>query len=365
MALPIIPILVGLGAAGSVGSAFSGPEDLAVEKWRRGEYGPQGPLGRIYGAGQAAISDMTRGLNYLFTGGQSTPGATTSTAAPTVPPTAALTNVQTLDKLRAMGYLDGGGGAGGGMVSAAQRLNQQEMQNLRNYWNQMGTYGQNRAAALQDMYSGLAASRARSGAAEARSGINLAADIENLYNRLGAQAGQPMVTPDSPTAGLAPMSGEAALAAQTIPAQGGDLANYLAAATGAQAQNIYDIARAQAEQGGAVSQNFIDMLTMAQQQAMLEQRNRAATRLAQAQAQASAASAAGQNRINELYLQAALQDITAGQQAGQVPVLLEILRQTDPDSVKRLDKAAKSLGYGSATDLVKAFPGVLSALGGE
>lgn len=363
MALPIIPILIGLGAAGGIAGAATSPEESASEQWLRGEYGPQGGLGRLYGGLQAGYKDIFSGLNRLWYGDQ--PSATTTTTAPTVSPTPALTNVQTLDKLRAMGYLDGGGGAGGGMVSAAQRLNQQEMQNLKNYWNQMSTYGQNRAAALRDMYSGLAASRARSGAAEARSGINLAADIENLYNRLGAQAGQPMVTPDSPTAGLAPMSGEAALAAQTIPAQGGDLANYLAAATGAQAQNIYDIARAQAEQGGAVSQNFIDMLTMAQQQAMLEQRNRAAARLAQAQAQASAAAAAGRNRINELYLEAALKDITAGQSAGQAPVLLEILRETDPDTVKRLDKAAARLGYGSGADLLKAFPGILSALGGE
>jgi hypothetical protein len=356
MALPIIPILLGLGAAGIGGAAAKGGE-TASEKWWSGDYGPQGPLGRIASAPIAGLSDIASGVGYLFTGNKGAGTTATPTETMTMPPMSNMTPEQAAafyDK-----YMGGGGGGGG--VSAAQRLNQQEQAALRNYWNNLNQYGQNRSAALRDMFSGVSAARARAGQSTERAGTNLAADIENLYARLGAQTAQPMMAEGSPTAGLAPASGAMATAAQTVPAEGANLANFLAAATGAEARNIYDIAAAQAQQGTSLSQNFLDALTMAEQQAILEQRNRAAARIAQAQQAAAAQSAAQQNARNQFLMEYELGQMGQTNQAATAEFLMANLKSTDKEAYDRLAKTTGQYGL-TPEQFARQRPDLASAL---
>lgn len=357
MALPIIPILIGAGAAG-IGGAVAKGGDSASEKWWRGEYGPQGPLGKPVGAVTAGISDIISGLGYAFTGNRGAGSATTPAATMTLPGRAQMTPEQAAafyDK-----YMGGGGGGGG--VGAAQRLNQQELAALQDYWRNVNVYGGNRAAALRDMFSGVSAARARAGAATERAGTNLAADIENLYARLGAQTMQPVAGAGvSPTAGLAPVSGEVADAAQAIPAEGSNLANYLAAATGAEARNIYDIAGAQALQGTNLTQNFLDALAMAEQQAMLDQRLRAASRTAQAEAAASAAAAAQRNARNQFLMEYELGQMGQANQAATAEFLMANLKATDREAYDRLATTTGMYGL-TPEQFARQRPDLASAL---
>ena len=252
-----------------------------------------------------------------------------------------------------------GGGGGGGGAAAANRA---EMQALQDYWRNLNLYGQNRSAALRDMFSGVSAARARSGAATQRAGTDLAADIENLYNRLGASAGQPVVAEGSPTAGLAPASGEMAMAPLTIPSEGGSLANYLATATGAQAQNIYDIAAAQALQGTALSQNYLDALAMAEQQAILNQRQRAAARIAQAQAQAAAYNRERGNFLMQAELNQRLSDAQFQDARSAALFNLGMLQTTDNAQYKQIDKIAKGLGFANAEAFADSRPDLYVSL---
>lgn len=187
------------------------------------------------------------------------------------------------------------------MGALAGQLNANELAALQDYWSNLQRFGANRAQALNQMFGGLSAATARQGAATERQGTQLAADIESLYSNLGADLGSIAAgsyAGPSSTAGLAPVSGAMATAPIETSAAGSNLASFLESAAGAQAQNIYDIAGAQARQGAATTQGFQDMLAMAEAQARMAQQQRAAERAFQAQlADQQARDAAAQQRF--------------------------------------------------------------------
>lgn len=293
-----------------------------------------GPIGAGVGAGIGA--GIGAGLEYADddTGGAVAPAGSAVPLGP-APTTSALTPEEIRER-----YLKYFGDVSDGGAGAVSGLNAAEAAAMRDYWASLRQYGANRAQAMQDMFAGTAAARARAGAATQRSGTDLAADIENLYSRLGSQVGQPTMAPGSPTAGLAPVSGEQAVAPQVIESRGASLADFLESATGAEARNLYDIAAAQALQGASMSQGFMDMLYMAEQQAIQDQRNRAAARAAQA-ASAQAAARDQQNReLGALLLQTDLENLqrereTSGMtEAAQL--VLGNMRVTNPDRYEQM-----------------------------
>jgi hypothetical protein len=198
-------------------------------------------------------------------------------------------------------FVDGGGPPEDIYSGAAGGLNAAESAAINDYWRTLQQYGGNRAAALRNMFSGMAAAQARSGAMTERGGQQLAADIESLYSQLGADVAglSADAMAGGPTGGLAPVSGAAATAPVELQATGGNLADFLERSTGAQVQNMYDLAGIQGLQGAAMSQNFVDMLAMAEQQARADARIRAAQRSAAAGQQAAAARAAWQQQQRE------------------------------------------------------------------
>jgi len=248
----------------------------------------------------------------------------------------------------------GGGGGGGGAASA---LGEQEMQILRDYWATLNQYGTNRAQALNQLFSGVSAARARSGQAVERGGTNLAADIENLYNRLGAQASAPVVAEGSPTAGLAPVAGQMATAAQTVPSEGQNLANYLAAATGSEARNIYDIASAQALQGAGMTQGFLDMLAMAEQEQIAQQRRINAQRVANAQ-QAAANYANQRNAArNQFLFEAEANLLGEGRAAEDAAWQIKYIKATDKNAYKEMEKITKQFeGSPTPEEFIQMYP---------
>jgi hypothetical protein len=299
-----------------------------------------GTLGSFFGPGGAAIGAVGGGLfglGYEFFDPDSDKIVEGSVPLPP-------NNRLTLEDLAAEydKYFGSTGGGGGG--AAASALGEQELQILRNYWNTLNQYGTNRAQALNEMFSGVSAARARAGQAVERGGTNLAADIENLYSRLGAQASQPMMAPGSPTAGLAPVSGPAATAAQTIGSEGGNLADFLASATGSEARNIYDIASAQALQGAGMTQGFLDMLTMAKQEQLARQRSINAQRVAQANAAAAANASAARDARNRFLFEAQA-GLLAQSKADQDAEWAIIYTQaTDKEAYKKMEKLTKPMG---------------------
>ena len=350
------PVGLGLTAGEFIGDGRGGARDYAANIARGAGIGATILSPFFGGLGMAAGGLIGGGLGAAW---EYFDDDTPKVAQGTIPfPTA--TPSMTAEEAAAL-YDKYFGGGGGGGVSAATGLNRQEEQILRDYWNSVTQYGQNRAQALGDMFSGVSAARARAGQSTERGGTNLAADIENLYSRLGAQASQPMAATGSPTAGLAPVSGEMATAAQTIPSEGANLANYLAAATGAEARNIYDIAAAQALQGAGMTQGFMDTLYMAEQAAIADQRNRAAARIAQAQAAAAAAADRRNQFLLEFELDQRLENRLTEKQRNDALLSLAFLQTQNPDVYENLQEMAGAFqGNPSLQDIVTARPDILN-----
>lgn len=247
------------------------------------------------------------------------------------------------------------------MGALAGQLNANEMAALQNYWQNLQQFGANRAQALNQMFSGLSAATARQGAATERQGTQLAADIEALYSNLGADMGDIAAgsyAGPSPTAGLAPVSGAMATAPIETSAAGSNLASFLESAAGAQAQNVYDIAGAQARQGAATSQGFLDTLAMAEAQARIAQQQRAAERAFQAQlADQQARDAAAQQRFaadrefEQALLLAEQQDLQrmAGPQEGDTARMY--MATLDEKERRKFMEDARRQGFTTARDL--------------
>jgi hypothetical protein len=258
--------------------------------------------------------------------------------------------------------------------NAAAEANAREAQMLADYWSGLRQYGVNRAQALNELYGGLSAAMARTGEGMERRGTNLAAEIEALYSGYADDlaalaAGQ--AAGGGATAGLAPASGAMATAPVEADAAGATLSSYLQRGTGAQAQNMYDIAGVAARQGAAVQQSFLDMLYTAERQAMADAQSRAIARSASSQA-AFDAEMRAYNEARRQANQAYQRDQLLAEQAGLAkfdPVAYLVMEQIaesgdTPADKLRLLLEAYNRGQLTAED-VNMFAGTLTAgLGG-
>ena len=184
--------------------------------------------------------------------------------------------------------------SGMGGVNAQIKANEEA---ARRYWANVQNYGQARSSALNEMYSQLAGTTARAGADIGQRGLESAANIEQIYQNLADQAarlgggGGGMVTPETATSGLVPLSGEAAMAAQQIPTAGASLADYLAGTSGVQSSMMDALARAQTEEGVANIADYLNTIATSKAAADYQRAQQAADLRRQASAAYASANA--------------------------------------------------------------------------
>jgi hypothetical protein len=251
---------------------------------------------------------------------------------------------------------------------AASGLNATEAAEIERYWRDLQQYGGNRAELLRNMFKGMSAAQARAGAATERGGQQLAADIEALYSQLGADVAglSADAVAGGPTGGLVPVSGAAATAPVEMQATGGNLADFLERSTGAQVQNMYDLAGIQGLQGAAMSQGFLDMLTMAEGQARAEARIRAGQRSAAAAQQQAADLRAFEQRQYEQgrffdQEKAAEEFMAAGQ--GLSPQQFAMMSMAAGDERKIQDQIKKFRDRGFSDEQILAYFEQMGSLG--
>lgn len=141
----------------------------------------------------------------------------------------------------------------------------QSRANFERYAQGRKAYGENRRGQILGDWRNLTQQYVGGGRNLAEAGDVLASDIDRMYadlaNRQVAaynQANQPSV--DNTVGGLRPVSGEAAMAGQMLPATGSNLGTYLEQQFGVRGAGLYDLARAQQEQGMSYAQNYIDQI---------------------------------------------------------------------------------------------------------
>lgn len=245
--------------------------------------------------------------------------------------------------------------------AAALAANAQARASLDRYIAQRQAYGQNRRNAILGAYGNLTQSTVGRGADVAQRGSDLAREIEQLYSQLAATnaetyANANMGAPGMEVGGLAPISGEAAAMMQTIPATGSNLADYLQSAAGIDASSMYDLGRAQGEQGIAYAQNYIDRLNAALAEERYRAEREAAARLgAVGSARSNALAQLNALRNQMLYEQ----ELTRGTEAAKAVQGIRDLRGLvggafEGGFVSDTEKLAKRLGiqdeYNEAKD---------------
>lgn len=295
----------------------------------------QGPLAPF-------LKPVAAGLEFLSPGGgigtagkliqtgiygpqKTTAGATTGT---TLPPS--MTNRQALEQIFARNPITRGDG-GSGQIAALRKA-------AADYWAGVRQYGQARANALGQAYAGLAGTTARAGADIGQRGLETASSIEQIYQNLANQSAAlaggrgGMVTPETATSAMVPVSGAAATAAQQLPAEGASLANYLTGTSGVQSSMMDALARAQAEQGVSTVAEYLNTIASSKLAADYAR----AQQEAQIRARAAAAYNNALARRQEQLFNADVADLKARQEGQQLAALFRTLGADDPWK-KRVD----------------------------
>lgn len=248
-----------------------------------------------------------------------------------------------------------GGGGAGAQIRAEQEA-------ARRYWNNVSRYGQTRGQAFGQAYGQLSGRTARTGADIGQRGLETAASIEQIYQNLANQAQAlaggrgGMVTPETAASGLVPMSAEAALAAQQIPAEGASLANYLQQNVGIQASMLDALARAQGEQGVATIADYLGQIATGR----IADERRMADRAAQLRAAAAAAASNRQDVFNQGLAEARRLDLNRGNEVRTLTAYYN--SESGKNFKKQIDKFAKDNNYTVAS--VLADPSTAKLVGG-
>jgi hypothetical protein len=155
------------------------------------------------------------------------------------------------------------------LVEIAQRDAAQAQADLEAYLQGAGLYSRNQAQAVEDAFRAMSQNLLESSGNIYQRGQTTAADIDRLYETLGAEQlatayGEGLSTPQGDLAGLAAPSGEMATSSDAARTYGGSLANYLGQEAGIESAALEQVAQSQALQGAALAQSLRDYVAMAE-----------------------------------------------------------------------------------------------------